>query len=187
MDQLEGFEDQLFILIDDSASIKEIKNLEHKIQEFVNHHSESKQYPKYQQLLELIKKHKQTFSILSEYKPYLYIVLCIMMYCCLHSVSYDSYKYPFITTIFLSAIFVLLLNESLIEFKNRHIPKPLSVTSLITSNNIDSTCCICLDELNVNKYTKNVLTNCGHYFHYKCLRSWVYNDCICPMCRTSLI
>lgn len=188
MDQLEGFEDQLFILIDDDSSIREIKNLENEIFNFANRNPIYKQNQNYRQLLQLIKKHKQTYSILSEYKPYLYIAICVIMDCCLHFVNYESYKSSFILTFFLSIIFVLLLNESLIEFKNsKSLYKPVSITKLITNVPVCGTCCICLDDLNANKQTKKVVTKCGHHFHYKCLRSWIYNDNVCPICRASII
>jgi hypothetical protein len=48
-----------------------------------------------------------------------------------------------------------------------------------TEDNIDETCQICFDEL--EKYDVAIL-ECGHYFHYNCVKEWLINN-ECPCCR----
>ena len=50
---------------------------------------------------------------------------------------------------------------------------------------LDSTCCICVEELAPDTEIK--ITRCNHYFHYDCLFSWIDQKLPtpdCPFCRT---
>ena len=42
-------------------------------------------------------------------------------------------------------------------------------------------CNICLYELEKGKYL-----NCGHAFHLKCIRSWVSQNAMCPLCKSKI-
>lgn len=45
----------------------------------------------------------------------------------------------------------------------------------------DSTCIICLEEINKAKKLK-----CGHAFHLNCLRRWLEENVACPTCRENI-
>lgn len=191
MDQLEGFEDCLFMLIDNNSTITDLDKFETEFTHFANHTVCNCEHfsLKCQQITQTVKKLRQSHSFFTKYKPSIYIVICMVIIICLN----NSNDYPsiFILTFCLSTILVLLFNDTLIQFKN-NCNQHFSITGLITSNQINGDCCICLDSLNSNPYTKNVVTKCGHYFHYKCLRSWVCSQMEyqltnwCPICRKSI-
>lgn len=44
-------------------------------------------------------------------------------------------------------------------------------------------CAICLERLEDHIF---MLKKCSHYFHYKCIRDWLYSQvkASCPLCRT---
>ena len=46
-------------------------------------------------------------------------------------------------------------------------------------------CPICLSEINPDTEVA-VTTPCNHSFHEACLRRWMQEQSICPMCRRSL-
>ncbi len=48
-----------------------------------------------------------------------------------------------------------------------------------TEDNIDGTCQICFEEL--EKYDVAIL-ECGHYYHYDCVKGWLLNT-KCQCCR----
>ena len=52
---------------------------------------------------------------------------------------------------------------------------------------IQDNCCICLDTLNKNeikdKKYREIFLQCGHNFHEKCIKNWIKNKKICPICR----
>jgi E3 ubiquitin-protein ligase synoviolin len=56
----------------------------------------------------------------------------------------------------------------------------------------DKVCIICREEMavtqgeEVQRATPKKL-NCGHIFHFKCLKSWLERQQSCPTCRTSLL
>ncbi len=49
----------------------------------------------------------------------------------------------------------------------------------------DSKCCICLSKYN-KKSIVNILTNCGHIFHTKCIKEWGSYKKECPVCRKNI-
>ncbi len=61
-----------------------------------------------------------------------------------------------------------------------------------TSQDVDMTCGICMDEMNINRQ-KIIYLNCGHIFHHKCIQSWVKTNIrngetpSCPKCRICII
>ena len=46
-------------------------------------------------------------------------------------------------------------------------------------------CSICHDDINKNDIIR--ILYCSHYFHYKCVDTWLENKHQCPLCRTSII
>lgn len=46
-----------------------------------------------------------------------------------------------------------------------------------------NTCCICLDEIN----KESIFLNCGHEFHYNCIKEWTNKKPNCPLCLKILI
>ena len=46
-------------------------------------------------------------------------------------------------------------------------------------------CIICLDDFN-NKEEVGKLENCEHIFHKKCIKRWLEENPICPICRTKM-
>ena len=48
---------------------------------------------------------------------------------------------------------------------------------------VDDCCAICRDPMTE---AAKELHSCGHYFHFKCLRSWLEQSRSCPVCRASL-
>lgn len=48
----------------------------------------------------------------------------------------------------------------------------------------DPTCIICREEM-VNDAVKRL--PCGHFFHFKCLKSWLERQQVCPTCRKSVL
>jgi hypothetical protein len=53
-------------------------------------------------------------------------------------------------------------------------------------NNINTKCCICLDEMKLNDYIGQL--NCNHVFHVNCIKAWfgTNNNKNCPLCRESI-
>ena len=49
----------------------------------------------------------------------------------------------------------------------------------------DETCSMCLEQL-TDDTEDRVMTDCGHQFHSRCLKTWIYQN-TCPNCRTPLI
>ena len=49
----------------------------------------------------------------------------------------------------------------------------------------DSKCCICLSKYN-KKSIVNILPNCGHIFHTKCIKEWGSYKKECPVCRKNI-
>lgn len=47
----------------------------------------------------------------------------------------------------------------------------------------DSTCIICREEMT----TAVKRLPCGHFFHFKCLKSWLERQQVCPTCRKSVL
>ena len=47
-------------------------------------------------------------------------------------------------------------------------------------NNVEK-CAICYDNLKSLQIIRNIV--CNHYFHYKCIDTWLYENRTCPMCR----
>ena len=46
-------------------------------------------------------------------------------------------------------------------------------------------CAICLDTINTDE-REIIKTDCGHYFHKKCLKEWFSKSLSCPLCRKNL-
>tara|TARA_B100000674_G_C37525161_1_gene771233 strand:- start:58 stop:672 length:615 start_codon:yes stop_codon:yes gene_type:complete len=61
-----------------------------------------------------------------------------------------------------------------------------------TSQDVDMTCGICMDKMNISRQ-KIIYLNCGHIFHHKCIQSWVKTNIrtgetpSCPKCRICII
>ena len=63
-------------------------------------------------------------------------------------------------------------------FKTELLPKKYNKYN---SNNDYSNCTICMEDFIDNQ--SNVITSkCGHTFHQKCFKNWVYKNIICPKC-----
>lgn len=63
--------------------------------------------------------------------------------------------------------------------------KTISINSILSdssSNDEDNLCCICFENL----LDKNIvtLTNCEHQFHIECIRKWLFDSNICPLCKS---
>jgi len=63
------------------------------------------------------------------------------------------------------------------EYINKH-------TSLITSNDIETACSICLSALNTN--TCRQIKKCKHIFHKDCIDIWLLKHFNCPLCRVKI-
>lgn len=50
--------------------------------------------------------------------------------------------------------------------------------------NMDRTCIICREDMEVGSTKK--LSSCNHMFHFHCLRSWLERSSSCPTCRTQI-
>ena len=48
---------------------------------------------------------------------------------------------------------------------------------------IGSVCCICLEDFEAADQVVQLPCNQLHIFHVECLKSWVYKNENCPMCR----
>ncbi len=48
----------------------------------------------------------------------------------------------------------------------------------------DSICIICFEELDEEEVGK--LENCEHIFHKRCIKKWLEENPICPICRTDI-
>lgn len=53
------------------------------------------------------------------------------------------------------------------------------------NKNKNKECAICLDKMN-KLFGKTYKTTCGHKFHLKCMKKWLYyeNRETCPLCNT---
>jgi hypothetical protein len=45
---------------------------------------------------------------------------------------------------------------------------------------IDTMCSICFDT------SSNMHSACGHFFHRRCLKQWLFKSKTCPLCRASI-
>ena len=50
----------------------------------------------------------------------------------------------------------------------------------------NSVCVICLDDLGNGEDEFSKLEHCEHIFHKKCIKQWLKEKPICPICRTSV-
>lgn len=60
----------------------------------------------------------------------------------------------------------------------------LPAGTVVTRDHVDEAlgCSICLcDESNSDR-----ITTCGHYFHDRCIRQWLWQTMTCPMCRADI-
>ncbi|KAJ6229377.1 zinc ring finger protein [Anaeramoeba flamelloides] len=73
-----------------------------------------------------------------------------------------------------------LKEEILFHKLNNSIFNPPKEKILHLQNKL---CLICRNDLNSN--SKQLI--CGHYFHYKCITTWIIYNTTCPICRKSLI
>lgn len=54
----------------------------------------------------------------------------------------------------------------------------------ITSEHKNNTCVVCIEDIPVGQKAK--IMPCGHYFHDKCLLTWLETNHVCPLCRAEL-
>ena len=47
------------------------------------------------------------------------------------------------------------------------------------------TCCICIDEYAAGD--KIATLPCGHQFHCDCIKPWLQQQCVCPLCKRDLL
>jgi len=62
-----------------------------------------------------------------------------------------------------------------------HTFPDVSAEEIAETEDLDSTCIICRDEM-----TSAKRLHCGHIFHYHCLRTWLEQNNSCPYCRTPI-
>ena len=58
--------------------------------------------------------------------------------------------------------------------------KRLNEVSELTVNEVEDTCVICQDKIEVNSVIRKL--NCNHKYHYKCIDNWFENNYTCPLC-----
>ncbi|KAL3639164.1 hypothetical protein CASFOL_017071 [Castilleja foliolosa] len=81
----------------------------------------------------------------------------------------------------------ILSNQSK-GLSERTISKYLKTTS--AADEIDGDrkiCAVCLDDVCGQKDKVAILDECGHEFHYCCLKQWLRRKNICPICRRTAI
>ena len=70
--------------------------------------------------------------------------------------------------------------------KSEFIKKELPKYKKVKLEDIDDSCCICLENYTVNTYKREL--HCKHHFHKKCIDKWLTkcdDEMIhCPMCRS---
>lgn len=64
--------------------------------------------------------------------------------------------------------------------------KYLTVTATELAGSPDKVCIICREEMEIGEDGPKKLP-CGHFFHLRCLRSWLERQQACPTCRKSVI
>ena len=52
-------------------------------------------------------------------------------------------------------------------------------------NKKDLECIVCMNT--IHKYTSLSILNCNHYFHKKCISTWLKKKKNCPCCRTKFV
>lgn len=69
------------------------------------------------------------------------------------------------------------------EVLERMGAQTLAACTLIATNRVEETCCICLSDMQPGELVR--LLACGHRMHGPCLRRWLRgkDECVCPMCR----
>ena len=92
-----------------------------------------------------------------------------------------SYTYTSIYSRILNRIEQITWNQRL---NKEDVERNLTETYTIDSSDISTTeICFCQED-NVDDVI--IKTNCGHYFHAKCLALWLVNQNACPMCLDAL-
>lgn len=72
-------------------------------------------------------------------------------------------------------------NETCI--KKRDLDKLYKLPKYYKCDEMNKDCSICMDDIKFKKeYIRKL--NCGHYFHKKCIDTWLTNSLSCPMCRS---
>ena len=93
-----------------------------------------------------------------------------------------SYTYTSIYSRILNRMEQITWNQRL---NKEDVERNLTETYTIDSSDISTTeICFCQED-NVDDVI--IKTNCGHYFHAKCLASWLVNQNTCPMCREKIL
>jgi len=95
----------------------------------------------------------------------------------------------FIIYIFFGILSVLVLSTIYLNIffysnRNRTRNNISFKIPLITNNNQNEECCICIDSDNTKSWS---ILSCGHKFHNLCISQWLNNNISCPLCRQNNI
>ena len=61
-----------------------------------------------------------------------------------------------------------------------------SIETITKKEPINVVCSICMEH--IDSVNENVVTNCNHTFHKKCLDKWIsYRNDVCPNCRETIV
>ena len=82
-------------------------------------------------------------------------------------------------------IYVFYIKNRVNENNNNQVNLIDNVQSLIiTDEQPEDVCSICLEEFEYNQELKKL--KCNHIFHKECLESWINDKKICPLCRCDI-
>ena len=83
-------------------------------------------------------------------------------------------------------IYVSYIKNRVNDNNNNQVSLIDNVQSLIiTDEQPEDVCSICLEEFEYNQELKKL--KCNHIFHKECLESWINDKKICPLCRTGIL
>lgn len=111
--------------------------------------------------------------------------------------GHDLLKGNVSTTLYFNAIFVFSQYNSISSninfFKNEFfVKKPIDKLSVLTSSQIGNlpdhkqVCGFCWENFDPAGQKKVIATDCGHFFHYHCIRQWTLVRSVCPTCNSTI-
>ena len=82
-------------------------------------------------------------------------------------------------------IYVLYIKNKFNDNNIQQNPIDNLQSLIITNEQPDDICTICLEEFKFNEELKKL--KCNHIFHKECLEPWLNNKRKCPICRSDVI
>jgi len=99
------------------------------------------------------------------------------------AIYFETYLALGLYALFLIIAFIMQINYTIPKKINIEL-ESIPFSLIIKWNQVDRTCCICLDNLNETDLLAKI--KCEHYDHLDCMKEWVKKAQICPRCKTQI-